>query len=225
MRKLMAILISLLILPISAVDANWKFYDDMSDWKKSGWYVTPDALVDWQGIPNRNGEIIQNRDGTVTIKDTTNLGRFYIGHKFSFEIPFTLQVRLRFKEGSVPFIQANFDDGRSVYFNFLSLPNIAETLRTFHVYTLIINKHEEVYLYNETFKYPSIIKLKDFKARQHGMGADLIIGFPMAGKGEIILDYVAYGTGEIRSLAGGTTYNVTSGGKLFTRWGKLMLYK
>jgi hypothetical protein len=55
---------------------------------------------------------------------------------------------------------------------------------------------------------------------QHGMGAGLIIGFPMVTTGKVVVDYVAYGNGKILEVAK-SAQDISSHSKLFSTWGGL----
>jgi hypothetical protein len=211
----------------SPLKSSWDFFDDLSDWKRTGWYITKDSQMDWQGNPSKNGEIIQNSNGTVTIRDTNEFGRFYMGRDVNWTTPFTLQIRMKIRlkttSAQFPFIQANIVGNVNAVLSSVD-PDKAPfgfDPASFHTYTMVVSEKNSVDIYlDENFKRPIISKPLDNVKNQHGMGAGFIIGFPMFSTGQVVVDYVAYSKGEILEIAR-PTQNVSSHSKLLSILGSL----
>jgi len=197
----------------SPLKSNWDFFDDLSNWEKTGWYITRDS---------GNGEIIQNFNATVTIRDTNEFGRFYMGIDVNWTTPFTLQIRIRTTSDQFPFIQANIAENVNACMSFVDPSKEPPGFDhdSFHTYTMVVSEKNSVDIYlDENFRKPIFSKPLDNVTR-HGMGAGLIIGFPMFSTGQVIVDYVAYSKGKILEIAK-SARNVSSHSKLFSTWGSL----
>lgn len=71
---------------------KWSFYSPMTDWQAEGW--TPFTSTDNQ-VDGQQTAVIQNADGTVSVRDRNPSGNFYIVHDAPWVVPYTFEFRAK----------------------------------------------------------------------------------------------------------------------------------
>jgi hypothetical protein len=73
----------------------WSFYSPMTDWQAEGWTTFTSTDNQTDGVDTA---VIQNADGTVSVRDRKESGNFYIVHDASWVVPYTFEFRARLDE-------------------------------------------------------------------------------------------------------------------------------
>jgi len=211
-------LFAILIIPLLLIKngySSWEFKDDMSNWRANGWFITKDS---------EKGEVVQSAL-TVTIRDIEPEGRFFIGRKAKWEIPFTFQVRLQLlqseNQSGSALVLANITEEKcaTLYiFKNMFIGGKMLNVTEFHTYTLFVKSDERLEIYlDDDFTKPAHSSMLPKNQDERGKGVGLIIGFPAVSTGEIVVDKVAYGRGKMLEIAKG--WDVSEKGKLPIVWG------
>lgn len=91
--------------PLAPSSGSWDFFSPMQDWRAEGWLAfttsgnTPDG---------ETTAIVQNRDGTVSVRDRRPWGNFYLTHDTVWTVPFTVELRVRLDEAKGNDADADF---------------------------------------------------------------------------------------------------------------------
>jgi hypothetical protein len=71
---------------------KWSFFSPMTNWQAEGW--TTFTSTDNQPDGNTTA-VIQNADGTVSVRDRKDSGNFYMVHDAAWVVPFTFEFRAK----------------------------------------------------------------------------------------------------------------------------------
>jgi hypothetical protein len=76
---------------------KWSFYSPMTNWEAEGWatFTSTDNLVD-----GTTTAVIQNADGTVSVRDRKDSGNFYMVHDTSWAVPYTFEFRAKLDDAT-----------------------------------------------------------------------------------------------------------------------------
>lgn len=91
--------------PLAPTSGSWDFFSPMQDWRTEGWLAfttsgnTPDG---------ETTAIVQNQDGTVSVRDRRPWGNFYLTHDAVWTVPFTIELRVRLEEATGNDADADF---------------------------------------------------------------------------------------------------------------------
>lgn len=76
---------------------RWAFYSPMNDFQGEGWA----PFTTSGNEPDGNlTAVIQNADGTVSVRDRKESGNFYIRHDTAWVVPFTVELRARLDDAT-----------------------------------------------------------------------------------------------------------------------------
>jgi hypothetical protein len=74
----------------------WAVYSPLTDYRAEGWAPSVDSSNQVDGTDTA---VIQNSDGTVSVRDRKPSGNFYLARDASWSVPFTMEFRSRFDDG------------------------------------------------------------------------------------------------------------------------------
>ncbi len=76
---------------------QWSFYSPMNNWQTEGWTTFTSTDNQPDGVITA---VIQNSDGTVSVRDRKDSGNFYIVHDTAWVVPFTFEFRARLDDAA-----------------------------------------------------------------------------------------------------------------------------
>ena len=71
---------------------KWSFYSPMNNWQTEGWTTFTSTGNEPDGTTTA---VIQNNDGTVSVRDRKDSGNFYIVHDTAWVVPYTFEFRAK----------------------------------------------------------------------------------------------------------------------------------
>ena len=76
---------------------KWSYFSSMTNWEAEGWttFTSTDNQVDGNATA-----VIQNGDGTVSVRDRKESGNFYITHNAAWVVPFTFEFRAKLDDAA-----------------------------------------------------------------------------------------------------------------------------
>lgn len=74
----------------------WAMYSPFTDYQAEGWAPSVDSS---NPVDGNETAVIQNPDGTVSVRDRKPSGNFYLAKEASWSVPFTVEFRSRFDVG------------------------------------------------------------------------------------------------------------------------------
>jgi hypothetical protein len=74
----------------------WAMYSPFTDYQAEGWAPSVDSS---NQVDGNETAVIQNPDGTVSVRDRKPSGNFYLAKDASWSVPFTVEFRSRFDDG------------------------------------------------------------------------------------------------------------------------------
>lgn len=75
---------------------EWAFYSPMDNWQSEGWTTFTSSGNELEGEITA---VIQNADGTVSVRDRKESGNFYIVHDAAWVVPYTFEFRGKLDDG------------------------------------------------------------------------------------------------------------------------------
>jgi hypothetical protein len=69
---------------------RWAFYSPFDNWQAEGWQPFTSSGNDVDGTETA---VIQNADGSVSVRDRKPAGNFYLAHDTAWSVPFTMEFR------------------------------------------------------------------------------------------------------------------------------------
>ena len=75
---------------------RWAVYSPLDDYEAEGWAPSPDSSNKPDGIDTA---VIQNANGTVSVRDRKPSGNFYLARDAAWSVPFTVEFRSKFDDG------------------------------------------------------------------------------------------------------------------------------
>ncbi|MBI4659238.1 MAG: hypothetical protein HY735_10385 [Verrucomicrobia bacterium] len=76
---------------------KWAYYSPMNNWQAEGWETFTSTGNEPDGTITA---IIQNADGTVSVRDRKESGNFYMVHDSAWVVPFTVEFRAKLDDGA-----------------------------------------------------------------------------------------------------------------------------
>lgn len=76
---------------------KWAFYSPLTDWQAEGWTTFTSTGNEPDGTTTA---VIQNADGTVSVRDRKESGNFYMVHDTSWVVPYTFEFRAKLDDAA-----------------------------------------------------------------------------------------------------------------------------
>ena len=84
---------------------SWSFYSPFNNFAAEGWQPFSTTGNDVDGTLTA---IIQNADGTVSVRDRRDSGNFYLVHDAAWVVPFTFEFRAKLDDATATAADADF---------------------------------------------------------------------------------------------------------------------